>query len=525
MGNKNVVFILSDDHGQWAVGAYGNKEVRTPNLDKLAKSGILFNNFYCTSPVCSPARASILTGKMPSQHGVHDWIGNGCVQKKDYENILVSKKRFIASLGDKAKEDYRDIDDNEKVAFTELSQYKFVSHETDKPIQYLEDNITYPKILSENGYRCGIIGKWHLGDSATPQQGFDYWSVIGKGGCIYHLPDFYRNGELEIDDKYISKTIKDESVSFIRDCEKKDIPFCLNVNFTAPHSPWIKEDQEEEVWESYEKCEFNSVKDEGIHPNQVDRRHPGYQSLDKRRYMLQAYYSAVTSMDKYIGDIIDELERLNLIDDTLIIFTSDNGMNLGQHGVWGKGNGTFPMNFYDSSIKVPTIISTGLLKEKNITNESMFSHYDFFPSILDWCEIDYDLDESYPGTSFFPLFDDGLLLYEKRVHVVYDEYGPNRMIRDNQFKYIHRYPYGPNELFDLDDDPNEEENLIFNPKYEKIIQNMEYQLSSWFKKYSDIDVDGIGLGVNGNGQFAQVGQKGKGKKAFKGSFELNYNTM
>lgn len=104
----NIVFIMSDDQGIWSLGCYGNEEIKTPNLDKLAEKGIKFDEFYCTSPVCSPARASLLTGKIPSQHGIHDWIREGNIER---------------------------------------------------PIEYLEDEIAYTDVLAENGYVCGISGK------------------------------------------------------------------------------------------------------------------------------------------------------------------------------------------------------------------------------------------------------------------------------------------------------------------------------------------------------------------------------
>ncbi len=515
MKKPNIVFILSDDHGQWALGAYGNKEVKTPHIDKLAKQGILFENFYCTSPVCSPARASILTGKMPSQHGVHDWIGNGCVQKSSYEDILVSKKRYVASLGDKADEDYRSIDPLQTVPYKEISQYKFVSHETGSPIEYMRYDTSYTEILSESGYECGLVGKWHLGASATPQKGYDFWYAIGKGGCLYHLPDFYNDGKLEVRDEYISDIITDTSIQFIDECLQKNKPFYVNLNFTAPHSPWIKEDQKEEIWELYDDCPFDSVPYEGIHPYQVPGRHPGYSEQEGRRYMLQGYYSAITAMDENIGRLIKYLEEKNILDNTIIIFTSDNGMNLGQHGVWGKGNGTFPMNFYDSSIKVPTIISQRNNPAiQNGVNQDMLSHYDFFPTILDLCGIDYPLDASYPGKSFVPLMQQGNL-GERKTLVVFDEYGPNRMIRNERFKLIHRYPYGESELYDLEKDSKESTNLIHDENYKDVVVDLEETLATWFFTYVNPEVDGISLGVNGNGQFGETGVRSKGKNPFK----------
>ncbi len=123
----NVLFILSDDHGLWALGCAGNPEIRTPNLDRLADEGTRFERFFCASPVCSPARASLLTGRIPSQHGVHDWIREG-------------------NVGEGA-------------------------------VEYLTGQRGYTEILAGHGYRCGLSGKWHLGDSQVPQKGFAHWYV------------------------------------------------------------------------------------------------------------------------------------------------------------------------------------------------------------------------------------------------------------------------------------------------------------------------------------------------------------
>ena len=143
----NIVFILSDDQGPWAMGCAGNTEIRTPNLDRLAASGIRFENFFCTSPVCSPARASLLTGRIPSQHGIHDWIREG-------------------NTGQNA-------------------------------VEYLAGQLAYTEILADNGYTCGMSGKWHLGDSYRPQKSFSHWYVHERGGGPYYDVPMIRQGELE----------------------------------------------------------------------------------------------------------------------------------------------------------------------------------------------------------------------------------------------------------------------------------------------------------------------------------------
>lgn len=188
MKKTNILFILSDDQGAWALGCAGNEDIYTPNLDRLAEEGQRFINFFCTSPVCSPARASIVTGKIPSQHGIHDWLRE---------------------------------DDN-----------------GDNTRHYLENHDTYMSILSEKGYRCGISGKWHLGESRTVQQGFDYWHVLLRGGGPYVGTPLFHEGEITKENRYLTDRITENALGFLDRVQEDDRPFCLNLHYTAPHSPW-----------------------------------------------------------------------------------------------------------------------------------------------------------------------------------------------------------------------------------------------------------------------------------------------
>ena len=159
-------------------------------------------------------------------------------------------------------------------------------------------------------------------------------------------------------------------------------------------------------------------------------------------------------MDLNVGRILEKLEGLGLREDTLIIFSSDNGYSCGHHGFWHKGNGTFPLNMYENSVKVPFIMShPGGLPQGRVT-EAMASQYDFMPTLLDYLGLEMPGDPLRPGRSFRPALlgetDDA----QDEV-VIFDEYGPVRMIRTQEWKYVHRYPYGPHELYDLVNDPDE----------------------------------------------------------------------
>lgn len=464
MKKPNIVFILSDDQGYWSLGCYGNKEIKTPNIDRLAYEGVMFENFFCVSPVCSPARASLLTGKIPSQHGIHDYIcdGNG--------------------------------------------------GENQKPIEYLKDHMGFTDILSDNGYNCGLSGKWHLGDGMTKQKGFDFWYVHQKGGGPYYNAPMIRDGKLINEPGYITDVITDEAIKFIHTQKDNKNPFFLSVNYTAPHSPWINS-HPKEYTDLYEDCKFNSCPQESNHPWALVDIMPGY---DDPRANLIGYFAAITAMDDNIGRLLDVLERQDILEDTLICFTTDNGFNCGHHGIWGKGNGTFPINMYDTSVKVPFIMShKGSIPENKVCR-NIYSAYDFMPTLLEYLGYENPNADELPGKSFLNslLGKENLIDTNKEV-VVFDEYGPVRMIRSQNYKYVHRYPYGPHELYDLKADPKEENNLYSNQDFQNVLATMKNKLDHWFYKYVDPRIDGAKEPVLGGGQRDLAGVLGTGLKVYR----------
>ncbi|UVI30672.1 sulfatase-like hydrolase/transferase [Paenibacillus spongiae] len=456
-GQPNIVFILADDQGPWALGCAGNPEIRTPNLDRLAAEGMRFSSFFCTSPVCSPARASLLTGRIPSQHGVHDWIRGGNVGER--------------------------------------------------PIEYLQGLTAYTELLADAGYVLGLSGKWHLGDSRTPQKGFTHWYVHQHGGGPYYDAPMIRDGELIREPGYLTDAITDDALSFI-DAQHDEQPFYLGVHYTAPHSPWIDSHPQEYV-DLYEDCAFDSCPQEPRHPWTI----PTAPWDEDQRGNLQGYFAAVTAMDAQIGRILDKLEQKGIRERTLICFLSDNGFNCGQHGIWGKGNGTFPFNMYDSSVKVPAIFRLpGRIPAGRVCDE-MVSGYDWMPTLLELLGLDHPEAGELPGSSFLPLLlgEDGT---GREDIVIYDEYGPVRMIRTKEWKYVHRYAYGPHELYHLAEDPDERRNLIDGPEADEQRAALKERLDYWFTRYADPNRDGTREAVSGFGQLELAGHAGRGRKAY-----------
>lgn len=460
----NIVFILSDDQGAWAMGCAGNREVKTPNLDRLAAKGIRFDNFYCTSPVCSPARASLFTGRIPSQHGVHDWIREG-------------------SVGPNA-------------------------------IEYLAGQPAYTDVLAENGYVCGLSGKWHLGDSVKPQKGFTHWFVHQTGGSAYYNAPMIRDGQLYHEPAYVTDVITDDALRFL-DLQveaENGSPFYLSVHYTAPHSPWLNGNHPQSFLDLYADCPGASCPlDTPRHPWLI-KTAPGE---DNPLANLRGYYASITAMDVNIGRILDKLEEQGLTDNTLIVFMGDNGFNFGHHGVFGKGNGTFPQNMYDTSVKVPAIFSQPGRIPQGVVSNAMASGYDFMPTLLEYAGVQAPDAEGLPGRSFLPQLL-GNAAGERDDVVIFDEYGPVRMIRSKEWKYVHRYPYGPHELYHMADDPDEAVNLIDAPEHHETVGLMKSHLEQWFVQYVDPAVDGVREPVSGYGQCAEAGIRGKGKIAYQG---------
>ncbi len=208
-------------------------------------------------------------------------------------------------------------------------------------------------------------------------------------------------------------------------------------------------------------------------------------------------------MDAGVGRIVDRVEELGLREDTLIVFTSDNGYSCGHHGFWGKGNGTFPLNMYENSVKVPFIVSQPGRIPQGRVSSAMVSQYDFMPTLLDYLGLPPVQDESLPGVSCLPVWL-GERDEARDEVVVYDEYGPVRMVRTREWKYVHRYPYGPHELFDLANDPGERRNLVAEPAQAERVAEMRARLARWFERYVDPLRDGARSNVDGRGQAQRV---------------------
>lgn len=507
----NFLFILSDDQGYWSLGSYGNKEIHSPHLDRLAEEGVCFDSFYCASPVCSPARASILTGMMPSAHGVLDWLGGGAVQKEDYKDIMIPRQLVMDNLGPNI--DPESIDPTaEALPFSLTREYQLFMRYDTRPIQFLQAS-TYTEHLAQAGYRCGIAGKWHLGAGNLPQAGFEFWSVIPHGGTPYRMPDWISNGEIHVSGQYVTDLITDEAIRFLEEGRDDARPFYLSVHYTAPHDPWRKMDQPKDIWKLYDDCSFESIPPCGpIHKNQAVRR-PIPKDKEHFREMIQAYYTCITAMDQNIGRLLDHLRETGQLDDTIVVFTSDNGMNFGHHGIWGKGNGTYPQNLYETSTRIPFFMWNPNYMAQGLRVSTPLSHYDIYETLLDYAGLEIN-DNARPGQSFVNILHGGDDACANRSVVVCDEYGPVRMIRQGTLKLIWCYLDNTGELYDLASDPNEEHNLVTLPEYRETAAGLKATMEAWFQKYITPEHDALQYPVNGEGQMDLAPEWHRGNLVF-----------
>jgi arylsulfatase A-like enzyme len=444
--HPNILLFLTDDHAQWANGAYGDREIMTPNLDSLAEEGVLMENAYTPTPVCSPGRACLLTGRFASQHGLHDYLGG-----------------------------VPDID---------VDGYPWMADET-----------LLPEILHDAGYATYLSGKWHLGGENHPRGGFDHTFTHGNDYPFTHggRRTFYEDGEPIEMTGYKTRIFTEKAIQYLRE-RAPDQPFYLQVGYITTHNPW--EGHPERLAAHYRHCSFDELPGGETYPFGIQNLESAFDYRDDPHESRAQYYAAVTQIDEGVGQILDELEALGLREDTLIVYTADHGLNCGQHGIWGKGNGTLPLNMVEESVRVPLILNRTEQFPPGQRRTAFVDHTDLFQTLLDLAGVTLDpvfrAERNYPGRTYAgPLIHAAPLKNWKDVQI--GEYGDVRMIRDERYKLVRRYPDGPNEFFDLEADPREMTNLYDRPEHQARIAELTAKLDAFFDQYADRVKNGLNV--------------------------------
>ncbi|MGO1947138.1 MAG: sulfatase-like hydrolase/transferase [Brachybacterium alimentarium] len=473
----NVLLLVTDDQGAWAMGSR-TPEIRTPTLDRLQREGTTLSQFFCASPVCSPARASIMTGRMPSAHGVHDWIAPEALAR--------------------AEQPRRQQDPD-----------------------FLEDlpgADTLGALLARNGYRCGMAGKWHVGSSERAAEGFEYWYAHQLGGGPYYGAPIWEQDPATgrptspptpaTEPGYLTDAITEHGLDFLDRGADDDRPFFLQVTWTAPHDPWLGDEHPAELRDLYRDTDFPSIPEPPAHP--WFRREHFAGAVAHRQEALTGYCAAVSGVDRSVEALLAHLEERGELEDTLVIFTSDNGFSCGHHGYWGKGNGTWPLNFWEPSITVPFIAAWPGRIPAGQVDERPASATSIYETIAELTGSPPALDPLRAGRSLAPRLlgseaDGG----EDRADaaddpiVIHDEYGAARMIRTGGWKLVLRRE-GPTELYDLVADPLEETDRSADPSCAVRLRELTDMMSTWFARHEREGLSGWETEVDGLGQRAPL---------------------
>ncbi|MGV3587390.1 MAG: sulfatase [Adhaeribacter sp.] len=443
----NVVVILTDDQRWDALSVNGNPHLKTPNIDKLAAEGVNFKNYFCTTSLCSPSRASILSGKYAHAHGVVD-----------------NFTEFPASLP------------------------------------------SFPSVLQKEGYETAYIGKWHMGEgNDKPRPGFDYF-VTHKGQGDYYDTEFNINGAGgKVIKGYYTNVVSKLANDWLQKEHKK--PFMLILGHKAPHSFYKPEPKYAKAFDkvriTYPESAFN-LKDK---PTWIAQRLPTWHGIYGPLFewrknfpdssaaavkdfqnMVQAYWATILSVDDSVGEIYRTLKEKGELDNTIFIFTSDNGLLNGEHGMVDK------RTMHEPSIRIPLVVRyPGLTPtDKPVVVEKQVLTLDIAPTILELCGA--PPLQNIHGQSFKNLVQGDTANWRTAWFYEYNyekqfPYTPNvRGIRTDHWKYMH-YPTGDGspdkhlaELYHLTADPGENKNLINDPRYAAKVTELKNQLAQLLKQ-------------------------------------------
>lgn len=434
----NIVFVLIDDMGWTDAGCCGSRYFDTPNIDRLARQGMRFTDAYAACAVCSPTRAAVMTGRYPARLGITDWI----------------RSRFQGGTipADKKNPTGYDFEGRPDIPLLTPTNALWLEHE----------EITLAEALKPAGYVSCHVGKWHLGADAwyPDQQGFDY----NIGGCDFGQPPsyydpYYRRGQGSIptlpprkEGEYLTDREADEAVAFIRD--HADRPFFLYLAHYAVHTPL---QARQDLFDKYKTKPTTHQKN-------------------------PIYGAMVENVDQALGKVLDVLDELRLSENTLVIFTSDNGGLLGPTSNIplraGKG---YP---YEGGIREPLIIRWPGVVEPGSTCSVPVCSVDFFPTICQAAAAPLP-DRPVDGESILPLLTQSGSLRREALFWHFPHYRgrdvvPYSIIRQGRWKLIKYYQGKPFELFDLENDLSERQDL--SGEHPELVEELDDRLRAWLRE-------------------------------------------
>lgn len=468
----NIVFIFSDDHATASIGAYGSRWNRTPNLDRIAREGMLFKSAFVTNAICGPSRATVLTGQFGHLNGVPT--------------------------------------NNDSLHPTTL---------------------TFPRLLRASGYQTALVGKWHL---TTRPQGFDHYEIL-RGQGTYYNPVFFRSRDTTRFEGYTTDVITDRALAWLAQRDQRK-PFLLMLQHKAPHRPWdpgpAHLDQERDRYfpEAYSLFDDYATRarpareqemtiarhltdrDLKFTPpaeltsSQLDRWNRTYLPLNQvfrdsaltdsalvrwkfQRY-LGDYLRTVQSVDDNVGRVLAWLDESGLANNTIVVYSSDQGFFLGEHGWFDK------RFMYEESMRTPLMIRWPGVVRPGSVNADLVQNLDYAETLLEVAGV--RVPKAMQGRSLVPLLRGRRPAnWRDALYYQYYEYPAEHMVRrhygvrTNRFKLIHYYEIDEWELFDLERDPFEMKNVYAVPEYRHTIYALKRKLGQLRSEYRVPAVDQV----------------------------------
>jgi len=467
---RNIVFILIDDLRYDTFGFMGHPFIETPHIDSLARDGVHFQNAFVTTSLCSPARASFLTGQYMHHHGV---IDNGNLMKPS--------------------------------------------------------TITFPKLLQKSGYETAFIGKWHMGGSTDqPRPGFNHWvSFRGQGTYFPKKQTINVNGKRVPRTKYMTDELTDYSVDFLKRQSAKK-PFLLYLSHKGVHGLYDPADRHRDVYKNVKydlpKSMADTAENYRDKPMWLKNQRNSWHGVDFPYHgrsgqtvseMYRHYCEMILSIDDSVGTVLETLKENNLADNTLVVFTSDGGHFWGEHGLIDKRCA------YEESMRIPLLAyCPKLLPQKKVS--ALVANVDLGPTFLEMANI--DIPKTMDGKSLLPFLvsnkrpadwrDD--LFYEYYWEFNFPQTPTTLALRTDRYKLIQYHGiWDIDELYDIKKDPQEMKNLIFDPVYRQTVSSMRNTLYQRLKESDGVSIPfGLKRSLGSNLRNATGSQPAKFSRRF-----------
>lgn len=437
---RNIIFILSDDHRYDFMGFMGKpKFLETPNMDRMAREGGHFENTFVTTALCSPSRASILTGQFSHRHGVID-------------------------------------------------------NQTDIP----EGTVFFPQYLQKQGYQTAFFGKWHMGDyKSDPRPGFDKWvSFPGQGQ--YYDGEMNIDGKKVQSNGYMTDLLTDHAVNWLEKDWNRSKPFFIYLSHKAVHAlfepakrhqgkydnvPLEYPESMEDTPENY-KDKPDWVKAQRNSWHGVDYMYHGHMDFDT---FYRRYCETLLAVDDSIGSVLGTLEKLGIDKSTMVMYMGDNGFSFGEHGLIDK------RHMYEESMRVPFLAHCPDLIKPGTKIKKMIQNIDIAPTVLELSGL--KTPKNMDGQSFIPLLKNkevkwrDAVFYEYYWEWNYPQTPTVHGIRTDRYKYMHYHGiWDQDELYDLKNDPDEMANLIKKSEHQDLVQDLKTRLFNWLKETDGLQI-------------------------------------